>query len=199
MGVKTKYENVAAQASYFYTDIRDMIVRTPTGNIVDGLNEVTKKNAGNGHVQGIELGASWRFVPQWTLFGAVAWVEGEADTYPTSSPTKKREYLSRIMPTTTQVGLRWDHPDKKLWVETSCTFTATADHLSSSDKADTQRIPPGGTPGYTSLNVRAGWKVNEALDVWTGVENVTNRDYRIHGSGVNEPGTNFKVGAKWRF
>jgi hemoglobin/transferrin/lactoferrin receptor protein len=103
------------------------------------------------------------------------------------------------MPTTTQVGLRWDHPNKRLWAETSCTFTDRADRLSSGDMADTQRVPPGGTPGYTVLDIRAGWKVNESLDVWSAVENVTDRDYRIHGSGVNEPGTNFKLGAKWWF
>jgi hemoglobin/transferrin/lactoferrin receptor protein len=125
--------------------------------------------------------------------------DGQADAYPTSAPAAKREPLTRLMPTTTQVGLRWDHPNKRLWAETSCTFTDRADRLSSGDMADTQRVPPGGTPGYTVLDIRAGWKVNESLDVWSAVENVTDRDYRIHGSGVNEPGTNFKLGAKWRF
>lgn len=199
IGVKTKYDNFAAQAGYFYTDIQDMIVRAPTGAVVDGLDEVIKRNAGNGYVQGVEVGASWRFRPQWTVFGTVAWVDGEVDTYPTSDPVTKREPISRLMPTTTQVGLRWDHPTKKLWVETTCTFTDRADDLSTSDLADTQRIPPGGTPGYSVLGVRAGWKVCNGLDVWSAVENITNQDYRIHGSGVNEPGTNFKFGAKWRF
>ena len=200
VGVKAKYENVAAQVSYFYTDISDMIVRTPTGTFsTAGDPEVSRQNAGDGHVQGIEVGASWRFHPQWTLFGAVAWVEGEADTYPTSDPVVKREYLSRLMPTTTQIGLRWDHPEGKVWVETACTFAATADLLNTRDMGDTQRIPPGGTPGYTVLDIRGGWKVCESLDVWAGIENVTNADYRTHGSGVNEPGTNFKIGAKWRF
>jgi outer membrane receptor protein involved in Fe transport len=67
------------------------------------------------------------------------------------------------------------------------------------DCRDRRRIPFGGTPGYTVLDIRAGWKVCDGLDVWSAVENVTDRDYRIHGSGLNEPGTNFKCGAKWRF
>jgi hemoglobin/transferrin/lactoferrin receptor protein len=198
-GVKAKYDNFAAQASYFYTDIRDMIVRTPTGGTINGQPEVTKQNVGNGYVQGVETGVSWRFGPQWTLFGALAWLDGQADSYPTSAPVIKREPLSRLMPTTTQVGLRWDHPNRRLWAETSCTFTDRADRLTAADRIDTQRIPPGGTPGYTVLDIRTGWKVCEGLDVWSAVENVTDQDYRIHGSGVNEPGTNFKLGAKWRF
>jgi hemoglobin/transferrin/lactoferrin receptor protein len=198
-GVKARYDRVAAQAAYFYTDIRDMIIRTPTGNIIDGDREVTKRNAGRGSVQGVEAAASYRFCPQWTAFAAVAWIYGEVDGYPTADPVRRREPLTRLMPTTTQVGLRWDHPNGKLWLETACTFAATADKLSASDRADTQRIVPGGTPGYTVLDVRGGWKVAEGLDLWAGVENVGNRDYRIHGSGINEPGTNFKVGARWRF
>ena len=59
--MKAKYDDFAAQACYFYTNIRDMIVRAPTGAVVDGLDEVTKRNAGNGYVQGVETGASWRF------------------------------------------------------------------------------------------------------------------------------------------
>ena len=44
-------------ASFFYTDISDMIIRAPTGQIVDMENEVTKRNAGDGFVQGIEFAA----------------------------------------------------------------------------------------------------------------------------------------------
>ena len=77
--------------------------------------------------------------------------------------------------------------------------TSAADKLSTRDKADTQRIPPDGTPGYATLTLRGGWNVNKDLSVFAAVENVTNEDYRIHGSGVNEPGTNLVVGLDWRF
>jgi hemoglobin/transferrin/lactoferrin receptor protein len=198
-GVKARYENFSAQAAYFYTDIEDMIVRTPTGNVIAGDNEVTKKNAGNGYVHGVEVGARWRFSPQWSVFGSFAWLYGEVDTYPTSAPVTRSEPISRLMPPTGQLGLRWDHADKTLWAEAVCTAAGDADQLSTRDKADTQRIPPGGTPGYVTLDVRGGWRVADGLDVWAGLENVTNEDYRIHGSGVNEPGVNFKLGVRWRF
>ena len=35
-------DRLAVEAAYYYTDIRDMIVRTPTGRIIDG-NEVARK------------------------------------------------------------------------------------------------------------------------------------------------------------
>ena len=42
IGIKGKRDKLSGQLAYFYTDIDDMIVRTPTGQVVDGDNEVTK-------------------------------------------------------------------------------------------------------------------------------------------------------------
>ncbi len=199
LGVKVREKDFAAQLAGHYTHIRDMIVRTPTGNTVGGDNEVTKSNVGDGGLCGVEVAASWRFLPQWTVFGDFAYVYGEVDTFPTSAPEVRSEPISRLMPPTGRLGLRWDCPDGRLWAESVLTAAGKADHLSTRDKGDTQRIPPGGTPGYVVLDVRGGWRVSEQLDVWMGLENVFNEDYRIHGSGINEPGINLKVGARLRF
>jgi hemoglobin/transferrin/lactoferrin receptor protein len=79
------------------------------------------------------------------------------------------------------------------------TAACQADKLSTRDEGDDQRIPPGGTPGYLTVDLRGGCQVREGLDVWVALENLTNEDYRIHGSGVNEPGINLVVGLKWKF
>jgi len=194
VGLKANYDNFTMQAAYFYTDIEDMIVRTPTGNIISGDSEVTKRNAGDGFVQGIELGASYRFHPQWTVFTAVTWMEGEVDTFPTSAPLVSREPLDRIMPLTGLVGLRWDDPSGKFWIEGLLTIADNQDKLSTRDAADTQRIPPGGTPGYEVLSIRGGWRLHDNVNFTLAVENITNEDYRVHGSGQNEPGRNVVVG-----
>ena len=199
LGIKTQCENFALQASYFYNDITDMIMRTPTGAVVGGGNEVTKRNVGNGYLNGFETAASYRFHPQFTAFGNFALVYGAVETYPTAALVKEDEPISRLMPPTGQVGLRWDHPSRKYWLETTCTIAGPADSLDTRDAADTGRIPPGGTPGYSTVDIRGGWKVRDGLDLWAGVENVGNTSYRIHGSGNNEPGTNVKVGLRWRF
>ena len=191
LGAKASYDNWSAQAAYFYTDIRDMIVRTPTGNIIGGDSEVTKKNAADGYVQGVELGTSWRFRPQFTVFGNAAWMDGEVETYPTSAPTTAKEPIDRLMPPIGHVGLRWDHPGERFWAEALCTISGSQGRLSTRDKSDTQRIPPGGTPGYTVFTIRGGWKLSEHTTLAVAVENITDEDYRIHGSGQNEPGRNF--------
>ena len=41
-----------------------------------------------------------------------------------------------------------------------------------------------------------GWNVNENVTFTRGLENLTDEDYRVHGSGVNEPGINAIFGAR---
>ena len=50
------------------------------------------------------------------------------------------------MPLTAVVGVKWRQPDDGLWANLALTHAARADKLSSGDRGDTQRIPPGGTP-----------------------------------------------------
>lgn len=189
-------ETAGLNASVFYTDIRDMIVRTPTGQVIDGDNEVTKLNAGDGYVWGFELSGDWTFAPHWTLFGQAAWIDGEVDTYPTSAPVKVSEPLDRTMPFTGNVGIRWTHPDGKVWLEGVVNAAAKADKLSTRDKSDTNRIPPGGTPSYVVPSLRGGWQANDHLLLTLALENITDEEYRIHGSGVNEPGFHAVAGVK---
>jgi hemoglobin/transferrin/lactoferrin receptor protein len=76
---------------------------------------------------------------------------------------------------------------------------AEADNLSQLEKTpgnDDQRIPVNGTPGYLVPSLHGGWQATENLALTLGLENLTDEDYRIHGSGVNEPGFNAIIGVK---
>jgi len=200
LGLKGGSERLSAQVAAFYTDVRDLIQRFPTGAVnADGEAEVTKDNVGDGYVQGIEVGAAWGFRSDWTLFGNATWIEGRVETFATSAPVLSEEYLDLLMPLTAQVGLRWDDPRGKLWAEGVVLAAADADRLSPRDVADTSRIPPGGTPGYEVLSLRGGYELSDAVSLHAALENVFDEDYRVHGSGQNRPGRNLVVGARWSF
>lgn len=198
-GVRWVGEKVSGSLAYFYTDVRDMIVRAPTGNLREDQVEVTRRNGGSGYVQGIEGSLSLKLGEDWTLFGNGTWQEGEIAGYPTDSPRQVTEPFSRLMPLTGLAGLRWDSPGRRWWVEGTVLVADDATRLSSGDRGDTQRIPPGGTPGYTVVTLRSGWQVTDALLLTAAVENVGDEAYRVHGSGVNQPGVNFVFGAQMRF
>jgi len=40
------------------------------------------------------------------------------------------------------------------------------------------------------VNLRSEWRMTSRATVSLALENLTDEDYRIHGSGVNEPGRN---------
>lgn len=199
LGLRSQLDRLEFGAAAFYTLIDGMIVRQPTGREIDGLVEVAKRNGGDGYLYGFELDAAWHPHPQWTLYGALAWTDGKVDAYPTSAPVSEVEYLSRMLPLTGQLGVRWESKSRNVWLELYSLAATEQDRLNSSDERDTQRIPPGGTPGYITLNVRGGWNVCENLTLTAALENLTDEEYRIHGSGSNEPGFNAVVGVTVRF
>lgn len=200
IGFKSRIEKLVSQISYYYTSIDDMIIRTPTGKIIDGYTEVIKKNSGHGYVQGVEISETYYFMPQWSVWFAGSLTDGKVDSYPTSSSSEQeRDYISRLMPPTAEIGLRWQSERAKYWCELVGDFAAEADKLSVEDKLDTQRIPPGGTPGYAVCHIRAGTQLTKALALSLALENVFDEDYRIHGSGVNEPGRNLILTAACNF
>ncbi len=190
VGIKSRFDRFETRVSYYYTAIDNMIVRAPTGRTLDGYAEVTKKNSGRGYIQGVELTETVGMGGGWSTWLTASWMEGKVDAYPVSDAVRERDYVSRLMPPTAQAGLRWQGVNGKYWFEVEEAMTAKADKLSADDERDTQRIPPGGTPGYAVSHVRGGSKVTKNLDVSLAVENVFDTDYRIHGSGVNEPGRN---------
>ncbi len=198
-GIKSRFETFSSSLTYYYTRIEDMIVRAPTGRTIDGLQEVTKKNSGDGYVQGLEWLGQLTLSQNWSTWLGAAWMDGEVEAYPTSSPATSRDTITRLMPPTAQLGVRCQTDSAKYWIEGVCDAADKADKLSAEDRRDTQRIPPGGTPGYAVFGARAGTQVTRDLALTVGVENIFDKDYRIHGSGVNEPGRNFILTANYAF
>lgn len=199
VGARYDAEKLSAEIAAYYTWIEDLIVRAPTGEIVDEAREVTKRNAGNGYVTGVELTVGYQVAEDWHVRLMGSWMDGEADAYPTSDPVAVRDDLSRLMPLTGQAAVRWQPAGALFWLEAVLDAAEKADRLSADDERDTQRIPPGGTPGYAVLTLRGGATVREDLTLTLALENVADEDYRIHGSGVNEPGRNLVLQADWTF
>ena len=200
LGLRRHDEATSIELALFHTWIDGLITRSPTGDVFDGENEVTKHNSGNGWVTGIELAGKALLTDSCSLFGHLAWLQGETDVYPTNAPLDRRsEYLDRLMPLMGEVGVSCEPTDSPWWGEFSCRFASKADKLSTRDIADTSRIPDGGTPSYAVLNLRAGRSFGNSTDISLSVENLLDEDYRVHGSGTNEAGRNFILSLKHSF
>jgi len=204
LGLKFRQNDFGASAAYYYTIISDMIIRSPTGETTGGIPDeqiVQGTNSGDGFVHGIELDAWYRFCNNFTLFGNATWMEGRVDTFlDINDPDSlDRRAITRQMPLTGLIGLRYDEPDRKWWVEGTLQLVDNANILSPSDQGDSERIPPGGHESYAVASIRAGIRLSKNLTVTAACENLTNEEYRVHGSGINQPGRNFILGVELKF
>lgn len=200
VGAKLRSERASAQAAWFYTDIEDQILRSPTGTFNAAGDEiVTKGNVGDGYIQGFELSYALELAPRTELFGAHSYQYGRISNFQNPGSTLSNDYPSRLMPLQNVVGLRWENLDGSFHAATSIVRAEDADKLSFRDQADTQRIPPGGTPSYTVWNLSCGWQLSDRASLECAIENVTDVDYRVHGSGNNSLGRNFVFGMRVTF
>ena len=197
-GAKTDQGRFSAQGAFFYTIINDMIVRYQTGVTITGLNEVQKANVGDGSIYGFEFKADYSLDATWSIFGGAGSQRGQVDTY-TSPGVKSRQPMTMIPPSMAVLGIRRTDVADRWWAELETKMADRQDRLSPLDKLNTQRIPPGGTPGYTIYNLRGGLNISRNFRASLGIENLGNRDYRIHGSGNNEPGRNVIIALDARF
>jgi hemoglobin/transferrin/lactoferrin receptor protein len=198
-GVRARYPTWEVSAFTFYTFLRDVIERVPAGDFNgDGTGDFTKDNFADGWIYGLEIAALYRLTDEVSVFSDWGYAKGEAEQL--NAGIKDDQPIGKMNPSTMHLGARFEPKGSTVWVEGLATIVARQSHLSIAEGSDTQRIPPKhGTPGYTTYTVRGGHNVTEKVAITAAVENITNKDYRQHGSGVNEPGTNFVMGLDLKF
>ena len=197
IGLKAQTESVTASLGYFYTQIHDMIIR----RVITAGPPVTvsKANGGNGYMQGVEFAARWQIDPHWSVFGHVAWVEGQSEQFTGNTLQKGNQPLGKVMPLVGYAGVRWQTKDSRFWTEFVGLSYAQSWRMNAADQADTSRVPTNGTPSFLLLTLRGGYKVTENLILTASLDNLLNKTYRYHGSGSNEPGFGANLGATVKF
>ena len=182
VGVKLNGERVRGEIYYFWMDIEDMILRSPA-SVLEGTTLFARTNR-DAHINGLEMALEHELERGWSVYGNLTYYHGV--------DRELQQPLSRVPPTQGVVGMRWRdacgaYVDGYLWL------VRRADRLNFQDLTD-RRIPTGGTPGYGTLNLRAGCWISpfERVSLW--VENLSDRSYRVHGSGVDGPGLSAHMG-----
>jgi hypothetical protein len=104
--------------------------------------QASKANGGDGYMQGVEFSTRWQIDRHWSVFGHIAWVEGEADQFIGLTTQTRREPLGKIAPLVGYGGVRWQTTDGRVWTELVCLTYGEAARMNNADQADTQRIPP---------------------------------------------------------
>jgi hemoglobin/transferrin/lactoferrin receptor protein len=177
IGYKFKSSNFSGTAAFYYMHLSSLITRVKMeGQTINGYPVYRKENTEAAYIKGIETEAEWRLTKQLNLGGGIAFAYGQ-------NPGKN-EPLRRIPPFNGR--LMAAYREKKWFAAAECLFAAKQSRLAQGDKDD-NRIPAGGTPGWQVVNLYGGYQLS-CLRVNAGMQNLLNRDYRTHGSGINGQG-----------
>ena len=184
VGLKFNFPRLRGQMFHYWTDLDGLIQRELVLE-KDGIQYYRRENIGAAVVQGLEMSGEYLLTTRWSLYGNFSTAYGQNMT--------DDEPLRRIPPKQGVVGLRWRDREARNWFEVYGWLVARQDRLSPGDISDS-RIPDGGTPGYATLNVRAGRQLDRHQRISLGIENLTDKFYRVHGSGVDGPGISGNLG-----
>ena len=200
LGAKGGQDGWTWQGSVYRTWIADMIVRSPTGAADPGGTPIVRKdNVGDGWIHGVELDLRRSWTDRWSSGVLVSWMDGEVDQLKEPAAVVVRRPVDRLMPFQAVVDSRYQPAPAGWWVEGWAWLVDDQDSLALRDEADTSRIPPGGTPGFAVFGLSAGVPLDRNLDLGLTLENLGDKDYRVHGSGLNGPGRSLIVTLELRF
>ena len=103
----------------------------------------------------------------------------------------------RIPPLNGRIGLVYQ-ANSRLRFEPYLDFAARQDRLSPRD-VDDPRINPDGTPGWGTLNMLLSWQWKPQVELGLRLQNLADKNYREHGSGIDAAGINLGAWINYRF
>lgn len=200
VGAKYDDARLRMQAFYFWNDLEDAILRQavdangnpapnvigPNGVLVPGSSSFIRDNF-DSEINGAEIAGEYLLWNNWSFYGNFWYTFGR--------DLERNEPFSRIPPTQAIAGLRWRDACRRSWIDVYAWMVRHQDRYAVQDNNDA-RFPVGGTPGYTTLNLRIGQTFGrcDQHTVSVALENITDRYYRVLGSGVDGAGFNAVLG-----
>jgi outer membrane receptor for ferrienterochelin and colicin len=162
----------------------DRITSVFTGAVTpSGRDVVQSRNVESADILGVEAAAHFILSAATTTGLIVNYIRGEQTEAGSVAVS-----ADRIPPFNGRLSLRYA-ASESLSVEPYLLFAGSQDRLSPRDIRDV-RINPDGTPGWLTANVAVTWQPNERWQFVASLENVFDKQYRLHGSGIDSTGTN---------
>ena len=193
LGLKAENDSLEFEFFVFYLDYSDKITSVFTGETTgEGRLVVRSENRNQVEIYGLETGLYWAVADDVRLFAVMNYTHGEEQddddlTFP----------ADRIPPFNGKLGLEYFFNND--WrIEPYMVFAARQDRLSPRDVRDS-RINPLGTDSWTTLNVILDWQASNSLQLGLRLENLTNKTYREHASGIDAPGRNIGLWVNYNF
>jgi len=188
IGYKLQINKLQGELYIYRNELRNLITRIKQdAQMMQGYPLYKKENAEQAFIQGIETAWTFAFARNWTAQGSFTYTYGQNVT--------AKEPMRRIPPVFGRFAVDYK---PGIWSFGAEMFAAgKQDRLAKGDTED-NRIPKGGTPDWTALNLHAGYEWR-FLSLRLTALNLFNQDYRTHGSGLNGYGRSVFATAAVRF
>ncbi len=192
LGYKHAGNGWQAEIVGFVSTYQDVITSVETGEVTtDGLDVVQSQNINEVDIYGIESELNYYFNNGGHLFANVTYTRGTEESEDDEGPA------DRIPPTFGVIGYQQDLNNQ--WnVRSQVRFANTQDRLSARDLRDV-RINPFGTGGFVVYDTHFTWQPAINSQIRLGVENIFDKKYREHASGLDAPGRNYHVSLYYDF
>jgi outer membrane receptor protein involved in Fe transport len=186
-GVRYSGDRARFELMVYTLDYSDRITSVLTGDVTpEGRDVVQSVNAADSTIRGFEGGAGFDISDAISVDAVLNYTWSEQRV-----PGSPAEPGDRIPPLSGRLNVGYDAGgDFRLdaWLR----FAGEQDRLSARDAGDI-RIDPNGTSGWGILGARGTWDVRGGWQFMLGIDNVLDKRYRVHGSGLDAPGRNFMV------
>ena len=186
IGYKFRSNKIDFSIAAFKMKLKDIIARVLVdGKVISGYNVYNKKNIESSYINGAEVNYTY------LVSKFLTWHTNATYTY--GQNVTKNEPMRRIPPLFGQNKISFVKKNKTLAI--SHQFAGKQDRLAQGDKDD-NRIGKQGTPGWNIFNVDAGWQFKN-LSLNTSLINISNVQYKTHGSGVYGMGRAINLTLQW--
>ncbi len=170
----------------YYNRLNDIVIRNKKGNeTIDGYPVYIKENAENGYIMGLETNFQYILGRSLQLTGSLTYTYGQN--------TSKKEPIRRIPPLFGYVNIQYQK--KKYWAKLFFQLAGKQQRLAAGDISD-NRIGRLGTPGWSVINISNGFNFKK-IDINLTLQNVLDKDYKFHGSGINGVGRSLILEFSW--
>lgn len=188
LGLKSSTSTFAGSLALFRNNLTNIISRIRSGSdSVQGYAVYLKENVAEAYIQGIEAEAEMKLVQHVVAYGSFIYTYGQNKT--------DNEPFRRIPPLNGRLGVSYQH--RQLYTRLEYLFAGKQTRLAKGD-IDDNRIPAGGTPGWSLLNLNTGYQF-KWLAFQAELHNIFNEAYRTHGSGVEGYGRSLWISARVQF
>jgi outer membrane receptor protein involved in Fe transport len=186
-GVRYSGDRARFEFMIYTLDYDDRITSVLTGDsTAEGRDIVQSVNAADSTIRGFEGGAGFDIGNAISVDAVVNYTWAEQRVSGLAA-----EAGDRIPPLSGRLNVSYD-AGGVFRVDAWLRFAGEQDRLSARDVRDI-RIDPNGTSGWGIAGLRGSWYFPADWQFTAGIDNIFDKRYRAHGSGLDAPGRNLMV------